>query len=385
MAKKDYYDILGVSKDASPEEIKKAYRKMALKYHPDKNPGDETAEARFKEAAEAYEVLGNPEKRSRYDQYGHAGPGSDFGGGFGGGMSMEDIFSQFGDIFGGAFGGGFSGFGETGRRSSSRRTHKGSNLRIKVKVTLEDVLHGAEKKLKVNKYVSCKACEGTGAKNGTAYNTCSTCNGAGRVTRVTNTFLGQMQTASTCPSCGGEGQTIEHKCPSCYGNGIVKSEEVISVKIPAGVEDGMQLALNGKGNAAPRGGIPGDLIILVEEKPHSKLVRDGQNLLYDHHISFPQAVLGTTIEVPTLEGKARIKIEPGTQAGKVLRLKGKGLPSVNGYGRGDLLVNINVWTPQKVSPEEKEMLNQMEQSEHFKPDPKKLDKNFFERMKSAFN
>ncbi|MFO7873478.1 MAG: molecular chaperone DnaJ [Bacteroidales bacterium] len=385
MAKKDYYDILGVSKDASPEEIKKAYRKMALKYHPDKNPGDETAEARFKEAAEAYEVLGNPEKRSRYDQYGHAGPGSDFGGGFGGGMSMEDIFSQFGDIFGGAFGGGFSGFGETGRRSSGRRTHKGSNLRIKVKVTLEDVLHGAEKKLKVNKYVSCKACEGTGAKNGTAYNTCSTCNGAGRVTRVTNTFLGQMQTASTCPSCGGEGQTIEHKCPSCYGNGIVKSEEVISVKIPAGVEDGMQLALNGKGNAAPRGGIPGDLIILVEEKPHSKLVRDGQNLLYDHHISFPQAVLGTTIEVPTLEGKARIKIEPGTQAGKVLRLKGKGLPSVNGYGRGDLLVNINVWTPQKVSPEEKEMLNQMEQSEHFKPDPKKLDKNFFERMKSAFN
>lgn len=385
MAKKDYYEILGVSRDASPEEIKKAYRKMALKYHPDKNPGDETAEARFKEAAEAYEVLGNPEKRSRYDQYGHAGPGSDFGGGgFGGGMSMEDIFSQFGDIFGGAFGGGFSGFGETGRRGG-RRAHKGSNLRIKVKVTLEDVLHGAEKKLKVNKYVSCKACEGTGAKNGSAFNTCSTCNGAGRVTRVTNTFLGQMQTASACPSCGGEGQTIEHKCPSCYGNGIVKSEEVISVKIPAGVEEGMQLALSGKGNAAPRGGIPGDLIILVEEIPHSDLIRDGQNLLYDHHISFPQAVLGTTIEVPTLEGKARIKIEPGTQAGKVLRLKGKGLPSVNGYGRGDLLININVWTPQKVSPEEKEMLTQMEQSEHFKPDPKKGDKNFFERMKSAFN
>ncbi len=384
MSKRDFYEILGVSRDAKPEEIKKAYRQKALKYHPDKNPGDETAEARFKEAAEAYEVLSNPEKKSRYDQFGHAAMGNNFGGGFsGGGMSMEDIFSQFGDIFGGAFGGGFSGFGSSGRRT--RRVNKGSNLRIKVKLKLEDILNGVEKKIKVNKYVACSPCSGTGAKNGSAYRTCSTCNGAGRVTRVTNTFLGQMQTTSSCPSCGGEGQTIEEKCSSCYGNGIVKKEEVISINIPAGVQEGMQLSLSGKGNAAPRGGIPGDLIVLVEEVPHEKLIRDDMNLLYDHHISFPEAVLGTSIEVPTLEGKARIKIEPGTQGGKVLRLKGKGLPSVNAYGRGDLLVNINIWTPQSVNNEEKEMLNRLRESENFKPKPKKSDKSFFERMKDVFN
>ncbi len=384
MSKRDFYEILGVSRDAKPEEIKKAYRQKALKYHPDKNPGDETAEARFKEAAEAYEVLSNPEKKSRYDQFGHAAMGNNFGGGFsGGGMSMEDIFSQFGDIFGGAFGGGFSGFGSSGRRT--RRVNKGSNLRIKVKLKLEDILNGVEKKIKVNKYVACSPCSGTGAKNGSAYRTCSTCNGAGRVTRVTNTFLGQMQTTSSCPSCGGEGQTIEEKCSSCYGNGIVKKEEVISINIPAGVQEGMQLSLSGKGNAAPRGGIPGDLIVLVEEVPHEKLIRDDMNLLYDHHISFPEAVLGTSIEVPTLEGKARIKIEPGTQGGKVLRLKGKGLPLVNAYGRGDLLVNINIWTPQSVNNEEKEMLNRLRESENFKPKPKKSDKSFFERMKDVFN
>ncbi len=384
MSKRDYYEILGISRDARPEEIKKAYRQKALKYHPDKNPGDETAEARFKEAAEAYEVLSNPEKKSRYDQYGHAGMGNNFGGGFSGsGMSMEDIFSQFGDIFGGAFGGGFSGFGGSGR--SRRRVNKGSNLRIKVRLKLEDILNGAEKKIKVNKYVACSACKGSGAKNGSAYRTCSTCNGAGRVTRVTNTFLGQMQTTSSCPSCGGEGQTIEEKCSSCYGNGIVKKEEVISINIPAGVQEGMQLSLSGKGNAAPRGGIPGDLIVLVEEIPHEKLIRDDMNLLYDHHISFPEAALGTSIEVPTLEGKARIKIEPGTQGGKVLRLKGKGLPSVNAYGRGDLLVNINTWTPQSVNAEEKEILNRLMEAENFKPKPKKSDKSFFERMKDVFN
>ena len=385
MSKRDFYEILGVSQNAKPEEIKKAYRQKALKYHPDKNPGDATSEAKFKEAAEAYEVLSNPEKKSRYDQYGHASMGNNFGGGFGGGMSMDDIFSQFGDIFEGAFGGGgFSGFGRTGSRSS-RRTTRGSNLRIKVKLSLEDILHGTEKKIKVSKYVACKACKGTGAKNGSAFRTCSTCGGAGRVTRVTNTFLGQMQTASTCPNCSGEGQTIEDKCSSCYGNGIVKEEEVISINIPAGVQEGMQLSLSGKGNAAPRGGIPGDLIILIEEIPHSKLIRDNMNLLYDHHISFPEAVLGTNIEVPTLEGKARIKIEPGTQAGKVLRLKGKGLPSVNSYGRGDLLVNINIWTPQSVNAEEKEMLNKLKESENFIPKPKKSDKSFFERMKDVFN
>ncbi len=385
MSKRDYYEILGLSRDAKPEEIKKAYRQKALKYHPDKNPGDATAEAKFKEAAEAYEVLSNPEKKSRYDQFGHSGMGNNFGGGFGGGMTMDDIFSQFGDIFEGAFGGGgFSGFGRTGRRTS-RRTTRGSNLRIKVKLSLDDILHGTEKKIKVNKYISCKACQGTGAKDGSAFRTCSTCGGAGRVTRVTNTFLGQMQTASVCPNCSGEGQTIEDKCSSCYGNGILKEEEVISINIPAGVQEGMQLSLSGKGNAAPRGGIPGDLIVLVEETPHGQLIRDNMNLLYDHHISFPEAVLGTSIEVPTLEGKARIKIEPGTQAGKVLRLKGKGLPSVNSYGRGDLLVNINIWTPQSVSAEEKEILNKLKESENFVPKPKRTDKSFFERMKDVFN
>lgn len=385
MSKRDYYEVLGVSRDAKPEEIKKAYRQKALKYHPDKNPGDASAEAKFKEAAEAYEVLRNPEKKSRYDQFGHAGMGNNFGGsGFGGGMTMEDIFSQFGDIFGGAFGGGFGGFGSTGRRSS-RRVNRGSNLRIKVKLSLEDILNGANKRIKVNKYVSCSSCNGTGARGGSAFSTCSTCNGAGRVTRVTNTFLGQMQTSSTCPSCSGEGQTIEDKCSSCYGNGIVKKEEVISINIPAGVENGMQLSLSGKGNAAPRGGVPGDLIVVVEEIPHNNLLRDGMNLLYDHHISFPEAALGTTIEAPTLEGKARIKIEPGTQPGKVLRLKGKGLPSVNAYGRGDLLVNINIWTPQKLSAEEKEVLENLRLSENFRPNPKKSDKSFFERMKDVFN
>ena len=388
MSKRDYYEVLGVSRNAKPEEVKKAYRQKALKYHPDKNPGDAGAEANFKEAAEAYEVLSNPEKKSRYDQFGHAGMSNNFGGGYGRGMSMDDIFSQFGDIFGdafgGGFGGGFSGFGGSGRRPG-RRANKGSNLRIKVKLSLEDILNGAEKKIKVSKYVSCNSCKGTGAKDGSAFKSCSTCGGAGRVTRVTNTFLGQMQTTSTCPNCSGEGQTIEDKCSSCYGNGIIKAEEVISINIPAGVQEGMQLALSGKGNAAPRGGIPGDLIVLVEELGHEKLIRDNMNLLYDHHISFPQAALGTSIEVPTLEGKARIKIEPGTQAGKVLRLKGKGLPSVNAYGRGDLLVNINIWTPQSVSQEEKEILQKLEESDNFVPRPKKNDKSFFERMKDVFN
>ncbi len=386
MAKRDYYEILGVSRDARPEEIKKAYRKKALQYHPDKNPDDKEAEARFKEAAEAYEVLRDPQKKARYDQYGHAGVGNNFGGGaggFGGGMSMEDIFSQFGDIFGEAFGGG--GFGSGTGRRASRRANRGTNLRIKVKLTLEEILKGANKRVKVNKNVACNSCNGTGAKGGSAFSNCSTCNGAGRVTRVTNTFLGQMQTTTACPSCGGEGQTIEEKCSSCYGNGIVKDQETISLNIPAGVEDGMQLSLSGKGNTAPRGGIPGDLIVMVEVKPHEQLIRDSQNLLYDHHISFPQATLGTTIEVPTLEGRARIKIEPGTQPGKVLRLKNKGLPSVNAYGRGDLLVNINIWTPQKLTAEEKETLKMLDDSDNFKPNPKKTDKNFFEKMKDVFN
>lgn len=382
MSKRDFYEVLGLSRNATPEEIKKAYRQKALKYHPDKNPGDDTAEGKFKESAEAYEVLSNPEKKARYDQYGHGGLGNNFGqgGGFGG-MSMEDIFSQFGDIFGGGFGGGFGGSygGRTGRR-----VNKGSNLRIKVKLTLEEILNGVDKKVKVNKYVGCKVCSGTGAKGGGAFNTCTTCNGSGRVTRVTNTFLGQMQTTTTCPHCGGEGQVIKDKCLTCFGNGIVKEEEVININIPSGVAEGMQLSLSGKGNAAARGGIPGDLIVLIEEIPHKHLIRDGNNLLHDYHISFPQAVLGTSIDVPTLEGKARIKIDPGTQGGKVLRLKSKGLPSVNGYGRGDLLVNINIWTPKSVSAEEKAILEDLKGSENFKPNPTKSDKSFFERMRDAF-
>lgn len=386
MSKRDYYEILEVSKNASEAEIKKAYRKKALKYHPDKNPNDPTSEDKFKEAAEAYEVLSNPNKRSRYDQFGHAGlKGAANGGGFGGGgMSMEDIFSQFGDIFGGAFGGGFSGFGSSygGRR---RRVNRGSNLRVKVKLTLEEIAKGAEKKIKVRKYVECKSCNGSGARAGSSYSTCPTCHGTGQVTRISNTFLGQMQTSSTCPTCGGEGQTIAEKCHECAGNGIIKGEEVITLKIPAGVAEGMQLSVSGKGNAGARGGVPGDLIVLIEEEHHPELVRDGSNLLYSKFISFTDAALGSSIEIPTIEGKVRIKVTPGTQGGKVLRLKGKGLPDINSYGRGDLLVNINVWTPKNLSRDEKEILEKLGKSENFKPKPTSNDKSFFDRMREYFS
>lgn len=389
MAKRDYYEILGLSKDASQDEIKKAYRKMALKYHPDRNPNDKEAENKFKEAAEAYEVLSDEQKRQKYDRFGHEGMkngGFDGSGGFGGGMSMDDIFEHFGDIFGGggfgsAFGGGFGG-GTSSRRR--RRVNRGSDLRVKVKLTLEEIAKGVEKRIKVNKYVSCKACSGTGAKDGSSFSTCGTCNGTGQVTRVSNTFLGQMQTTSTCPTCGGEGQTIQNKCSSCNGNGIVKDQEVISIDIPAGVAEGMQLSVSGKGNAAARGGIPGDLIVLIEEEDHPHLERDGNNLLYDLYISFPDAAIGTKAEIPTLESYARIKIDPGTQGGKVLRLKGKGLPEVNGYGRGDLLVNVNVWTPKALSDEEKQMLEKLNQSKNFEPKPTARDKSFFDRMKEYF-
>lgn len=382
MSKRDYYEVLEVSRNATAEEIKKAYRQKALKFHPDKNPNDKSAEDKFKEAAEAYEVLSNPDKKARYDQYGHAGMSGGFGGsgGYGGGMSVEDIFSQFGDIFGSAFG-GFGGY----QRSSGRRVNRGTNLRIKVKLTLEEIANGVEKKVKVSKYVNCNTCGGSGAKSSSGFQTCSTCRGTGQVTRITNTFLGQMQTSSTCPSCGGEGKIITDKCTTCYGNGIEKGEEVISINIPAGVAEGMQLSLSGKGNAAARGGIPGDLIIAIEEIRHDKLIRDGNNLLYDHYISIPEAILGASIEIPTLEGKARVKIEPGTQSGKVLRLKGKGLPSVQSYGRGDLLVNINIWTPQKLSKEEKDFMEKAATSDNFKPNPNRSEKSFFERMREYFN
>jgi len=382
MAQRDYYDILEISRNASTDEIKKAYRKMALKYHPDKNPNDPQAESKFKEAAEAYEILSNADKRQRYDRYGHDGVRNGAGSGFH--MSMDDIFSQFGDIFGGAFGDAF-GFGTRGSGGTRRRVNRGSNLRVKVKLTLEEIANGTEKKIRVSKYVSCDSCSGTGAEKGSSYSTCPTCNGRGQVTRVTSTFLGQMQTTSTCPACGGEGQIITSKCNKCAGNGIIKGEEVISIRIPAGVSDGMQLSLSGKGNAGPRGGIPGDLIVLIEEQEHEHFERDGQNLIYELFVSLPDAALGNTVEIPTLDGKARIKVEPGTQSGKVLRLKGKGLPDINGYSKGDLLVNISTWTPRNLTREEQAILEKLRQSDNFIPHPSKKDKGFFGRMKDIFS
>lgn len=386
MSKKDYYDILGVSKSASADEIKKAYRKLAIKYHPDKNPDDKEAEENFKEAAEAYEVLSNPEKRQRYDQFGHAGTQGGFGGGYGGGgMNMEDIFSQFGDIFGGGSPfDSFFGGGGGGSRSGGRRVQRGSNLRIKVKLTLEEIAHGVEKKIKVNKQVVCNICHGSGAKDKNSVQTCKTCGGTGSVRRVTNTILGQMQTTSTCPTCNGEGTTITSKCTACHGDGIVRGEETISINIPAGVSEGMQLSMSGKGNAAPRGGVPGDLIILIEEIPHETLKREGNNVIYDLHVSFVDAALGTSIEIPTIDGKARIKLEPGTQGGKILRLKGKGIPEVNSYHKGDQLVQVNVWTPKTINNEERELLEKLRSSPNFKPNPGKNEKSFFDRMKEYF-
>ncbi len=383
MSKRDYYEILGVSKSASASEIKKAYRKMAIKYHPDKNPDDKVAEEKFKEAAEAYEVLSNQEKRQRYDQFGHAGMGGAAGGGFGGGgfSNMEDIFSSFGDIFGGHFGGGFGGGGS---RRGGRRVNRGSDLRVRVKLTLEEIANGVTKKIKLNKYVACDTCDGSGAKGGSSgKTTCTTCNGAGQVTRVQRTILGQMQTSSVCPTCGGEGSIVTDKCPSCYGEGIVKKDDVISIDIPAGVGEGMQLSVSGKGNAARRGGVNGDLLIVIQEIEHPELVRDDSNLLYNLFITVPDAILGTTAEIPTLTGKVKVKIESGTQSGKILRLRGKGLPDVNGYGKGDLLVKVNVWIPSNLKKEDKKIIEGLKNSDGFKPTPTKQEKSFFERMRSS--
>ncbi len=381
MGKRDYYEVLGVSKEATKEEIKKAYRKQALKFHPDKNPGDKKSEDNFKEAAEAYEVLSNEEKKARYDRFGHAGMGSASSTNYGGaGMTMDDIFSSFGDIFGDAFGGfgGFSG----GRRA--RRVNKGSNLRVKVKLTLQEIATGAEKKIKVNKYDTCTTCSGTGAADASSLSTCSTCHGSGHVTRLTNTMLGQMQTTSVCPSCGGEGKSITKKCIACYGEGIVQKEDVIKINIPAGVGKGMQMTVEGKGNAPRRGGINGDLLVVIDEEEHTELIREGNDLIYNLFISIPDAVLGTYVEVPTVETNVKIKIEPGTQPGKILRLRGKGLPEVNGYGRGDLLVNVNVWIPKSVNKDEIKIIEKFRDSESFIPNPDKNDKGFFERMKGYF-
>ncbi|WP_298247577.1 molecular chaperone DnaJ [uncultured Christiangramia sp.] len=374
--KEDYYEILGVSKDASAAEIKKAYRKMALKYHPDKNPGDSTAEDMFKKSAEAYEVLGNQEKRAKYDRFGHqAFDGGGFGGG-GGGMNMDDIFSQFGDIFGGGFGGGggFSGFG--GGFGGGQRRAKGSNLRIRVSLNLEEIANGCEKKIKVKRKVQA---------SGTTYKTCTTCNGSGQVTRVTNTILGRMQTASPCTTCGGSGQIIDKKPDGADAQGLIMKEEMVSIKIPAGVEDGMQLKVSSKGNDAPGNGIPGDLLVAIEEKEHPSLQREGDNLHYDLYISYSEAALGTSKEIDTVTGKVRIKIEEGVQSGKILRLRGKGISSINGYGKGDLLVHVNVWTPKTLNKEQKEFFERMANDENFQPNPEKSDKSFFEKVKDMFS
>jgi molecular chaperone DnaJ len=386
MSKRDYYEILGVNKTASADEIKKAYRKVAMQFHPDRNPGDKSAEDKFKEAAEAYEVLSDADKKAQYDRYGHAGVSSN-GRGFsgGGGMNMEDIFSQFGDVFGeDLFGSFFGGGGGRGRTSRARGV-RGSNLRVKIKLTYEEIAKGVTKNIKVKKHVVCTTCSGSGAKDKGSVQNCSTCGGSGQVKRVTNTFIGQMQTVTTCPTCNGEGTTITAKCAVCKGEGRVYGEDAISIDIPAGVQEGMQLNLSSKGNAGERGGAPGDLIILIEEEPHKELQRDGMNVAYDLHISFTDAVFGTQLEVPTIDGRAKIKIPAGTQSGKIFRLKGKGFPAVNSYQKGDQLIHVNVWTPQNVSAEEKTMLEKMSHSSNFKPHPDKSDKSFLDKMRELFS
>ena len=368
--KKDFYEILGISKNATEAEIKKAYRKKAIEFHPDKNPGDAVAEENFKKAAEAYEVLSDPNKRAKYDQYGHQafdGSGG-FGGGHGG-MNMDDIFSQFGDIFGGAFGGGFGGGG-------GQRRMKGSNLRIKVKLTLEEIANGVEKKVKVKRKVQAQ---------GVTYKTCSTCNGQGQVMRVTNTILGRMQSASTCPTCGGSGQILDRKPANADSQGMIVEDETVSIKITAGVVDGMQLKVSNKGNDAPGNGVPGDLIVAIEELEHEFLKREGENLHYDLYISFSEAVLGVSKDIEAVNGKVRIKLEEGIQSGKILRLKGKGIPSINGYGTGDLLVHVNVWTPKILNKEQRQFFEKNNTDENFIPHPEKTDKSFFEKVKDMFS
>ena len=366
--KEDFYDILGISKSATAAEIKKAYRKKAIEYHPDKNPGDSKAEELFKKSAEAYEVLSDPNKKAKYDQYGHQAFEGGFGGG--GGMNMDDIFSQFGDVFGGAFVGGFGGFGGGGQRRA-----KGSNLRIRVKLNLEEVAQGVEKTVKVRRKKQA---------DGVTYKTCATCNGQGQVTKIANTILGRMQTAATCSSCSGSGQIIDSKPNDADAQGMVVQEDTVSIQIPAGVEDGMQLKVGGKGNDAPGNGVPGDLIVAIETLEHETLKREGDNLHYDLYISLSDAVLGTSKDIDTVSGKARIKLEPGLQSGKILRLRGKGIKSINGYGAGDLLVHVNVWTPKELNKEQRTFFEKMQGNENFEPKPEKSDKSFFEKVKDMF-
>ncbi|MBQ1883486.1 MAG: molecular chaperone DnaJ [Bacteroidales bacterium] len=378
--KRDYYEVLGVGKNATKDELKKAYRQLALKYHPDRNPGDKEAEEKFKEAAEAYEVLSDDQKRARYDQFGHAGMGG-AGGAGGFSMDMEDIFSHFGDIFSGfGFGGGFSGGSGFGG-GRGQRVNKGSSLRVKVKLSLKDIANGCEKKIKVKKYCACKSCNGTGAEAGSSMNTCPTCHGTGVVTQVRNTILGRMQTQTTCSACGGTGKIIAKKCKDCGGEGVTLGEEVISINIPAGVADGMQMTVPNKGNAPKHGGENGDLLVVFEEEQDPQLTREDNNLIYNLNISVPDAILGTTAEIPTIDGKVKVKIDPGTQPGKVLRLKGKGLPTYGSYGRGDLLAIVNVWIPKKLTKDEQKVIEGFQKSDSFKPGAEDGGKSsFFDRL-----
>ena len=378
MAKQDFYDILGISKSASQAEIKKGYRKMAIKYHPDKNPDDKTAEENFKKSAEAYEILSDENKKARYDQYGHQafdGPQGGGGGFGGGGMDMDDIFSQFGDIFGGGGGGGFGGFGGGGGQRQARV--KGSNMRIRVKLTLEEIAEGVEKKVKVRRKVQA---------DGVRYKTCTTCNGSGQQMRVTNTILGRMQTATTCGTCSGAGEIISSKPNGSDAQGLIVKEETVPINIPAGVTEGVQLKVGGKGNDAPgKNSISGDLLVLIEEVQHETLKREGTNIHYDLYINYSEAVLGTSKEVDTVTNKVKIKIDAGTQSGKILRLKGKGLPSIERYGTGDFLIHINVWTPQELNKEQKQFFEKMSDHENFSPNPNTSDKSFFEKVKDMFS
>ena len=388
-AKRDYYEVLGVEKSASEAEIKKAYRKLAIQYHPDKNPGDKEAEEKFKEAAEAYSVLSDKDKRARYDQFGHAGMGGAAGGGFSdfADFDLNDIFSS---VFGHGFSGfgGFGGFGGGGGSRSSQRKFRGSDLRVKVKLNLKDIATGVEKKFKLKKYVVCEHCHGTGAEGDGATETCPTCHGTGSVTRTQQSIFGMMQTQTVCPQCNGEGKIIKNKCKHCSGEGIVYGDEVVEVKIPAGVGEGMQLTVNGKGNAGKRNGVPGDLLVVIEEEAHPDLLRDGDDLIYNLLLSVPTAALGGTVEIPTIDGKVKVKIESGTQPGKVLRLRGKGLPSVNSYGysngTGDLLVNISVYIPETLSKDEKQALEKMQNSDNFMPNLSVKEK-IFKKFKSFFD
>jgi molecular chaperone DnaJ len=388
MSKRDFYEILGVAKSSTTDEIKKAYRKVAMQFHPDRNPGDKAAEEKFKEAAEAYEILSDADKKAQYDRYGHAGvSGQSRGGhGAGGGMNMDDIFSQFGDVFGEDLFGNLFGGGQRGGRSQQRsRGVRGSNLRVKLKLTYEEVAKGVTKNIKVKKHVACNTCNGSGAKDKGSVQNCGSCGGSGQVRRVQNTFLGQMQTVTTCPTCNGEGTTVTAKCANCKGEGRVYGEETVSIDIPAGVQEGMQMNVSGKGNAGERGGMAGDLIILIEEEPHKELHREGLNVGYELNISFTDAVNGIQVEVPTIDGRAKIKIPAGTQSGKIFRLKGKGFPAVNSYEKGDQLIQVNIWTPQNLSSEEKAIIEKLSNSPNFKPHPDKNDKNFFDKIKDMFS